>query len=245
VATSLSAQKLVLYGQEKGVLNSKGHYINRLQPEKAQGLLPYQTEEGKRLLRAAIQACYNGVERSQIISYSEDGSLLVELFTRDGSGTLVYQDHYEEIRSARIDDISGIIELIRPLEEQGVLRRRSRKELEAEIHLFSVVLLDGMIIGCAALHPVPVGDPKTCFAELACVVVHPNYRQGHRGEHLLQHAEQQAKTQNIKTLFVMTTQTSHWFQERGFEVSSEESLPEDIRKKYDPKRASKVLTKQL
>jgi amino-acid N-acetyltransferase len=32
--------------------------------------------------------------------------LLQELFTRDGSGTLVSNDPYEEIRTADIDDVS-------------------------------------------------------------------------------------------------------------------------------------------
>ena len=128
-------------------------------------------------LQAAINACDAGVERVQIISYETDGSLLMELFTRDGAGTLISKDHYEEIRTATIEDVAGIIELIRPFEDKGVLRRRSRKELEREIRLFSVILLDGMIIGCAALHPFRNGGVSYRYAELACVVVHPEYRQ--------------------------------------------------------------------
>lgn len=56
---------------------------------------------------------------------------------------------------------------------KGILRRRSRKELEREIRLFRVISLDGMIIGCAAIHLFS-GEK---VAELACLVVHPDYRE--------------------------------------------------------------------
>ncbi|HBM48852.1 MAG TPA: amino-acid N-acetyltransferase, partial [Marinobacter sp.] len=94
-------------------------------------------------------ACVKGVRRAHIISYAEDGALLEELFTRDGSGTLVSGDNYEQIRQARVEDIGGILELIQPLEEQGVLVRRSREMLETEIDRFVVAERDGTIVGCA------------------------------------------------------------------------------------------------
>ena len=245
VATSLKAEKLILYGRAEGIFNAQGEKISRILPDTAYNMLPALKGEDKRLLSAAINACHNGIERAQVISYEEDGSLLMELFTRDGAGTLISKDHYEEIRSATIEDVGGILELIRPLEEKGVLRRRSRKELEREIKLFSVTLLDGMIIGCAALHPFCNGKAGYRYAELACVVVHPEYRQDRRGDHLLSHIEQLAQDKGIEKLFVMTTQTAHWFIERGFAETSPEDLPEEIRAKHNPQRQSKVFIREL
>ncbi len=198
------------------------------------------TSDNRRLLNAAIAACKGGVARSQIISFKEDGALLRELFTRNGAGTLISRDHYEEIRRAAIEDIGGILALIKPLEKKGVLRRRSRKELEREIRLFSVIVLDGMIIGCTALHPFP--DGKT--AELACLVVHKDYRSGQRGDRLLEHTESLALSQGIEKIFVLTTQTAHWFAERGFIEVSEQELPEEKKVTYSYKRQSKVLIKE-
>ncbi len=143
VADSLQAEKLILYGESEGLYDEHGEKISRIRPEVARQLLSSLKSEKARLLRAAIDACHAGVERAQIISYKMDGSLLMELFTRDGVGTLISKDHYEEIRRATIEDVGGILELIAPFEEKGVLRRRSRKELEREIKLFSVILLDG------------------------------------------------------------------------------------------------------
>ena len=244
-ASGLEAEKLLLYGKAEGVFNENGERISRILPGAARHILPELKGENKRLLRAAINACNAGVERAQIISYKTDGSLLMELFTRDGAGTLISKDHYEEIRTATIEDVGGILELIRPFEDKGVLRRRSRKELEREITLFSVILLDGMIIGCAALRPFRNGGKSFRYAELACVVVHPEYRQGQRGDHLLAHIEQVAREKGIETLYVMTTQTAHWFIERGFTLSSADSLPAEIKAKHSPQRQSKVFIKPL
>ena len=60
-------------------------------------------------------------------------------FTRDGAGTLVTAEPYEDMRVARIDDVGGILELLAPLEEDGKLVRRSRDLLETEINLFTVI----------------------------------------------------------------------------------------------------------
>jgi hypothetical protein len=103
-------------------------------------------------------ACRGGVRRVHMISYARDGALLQELFTRDGSGTLITQDPYEEIRTAEIEDVAGMLELMRPLEEEGILVRRSRERLETEISQFCVIERDGMIVGCAALYPLQVDD---------------------------------------------------------------------------------------
>lgn len=241
-AVSLGAEKLLLYGAEQGLFDVNGKQIDRISLRDAEQRLSEFEGEPLRLVKSAIHACQAGVMRSQIISFVEDGSLLMELFTRNGVGTLIFNSHYEEIRQATIEDVGGILELIQPLEEQGILRRRSRKELEREIRLFSVILIDGMIIGCAALHPLK--DQKK-YAELACVVVHPDYRRSSRGDHLLNHVEGLAEGQGIEKMFVMTTQTAHWFVERGFSKASVKTLPKDIRQKYNPQRQSKIFEKVI
>ncbi len=239
-ASSLKAQKLVFYSERQGINNQQGQRINRLSLKEGRKTLNYLCGEPKRLLSFAIKACCADVERTQIISFRVDGSLLLELFTREGVGTLVCKDHYEQVRTANINDVGGILELIHPFEAQGILRRRARNELEREINLFIVVLIDGMIIGCAALHPCCTGS-----AELACLVVHAQYRKAHRGDLLLEHIEALAKQQQISKIFAMTTQASHWFIERQFTETSYDNLPEELKAKYDSGRQSKVLVKQL
>ncbi|WP_422452511.1 amino-acid N-acetyltransferase [Endozoicomonas sp. ALC066] len=240
-AIHLEAEKLLLYSRFEGVKDQQGQQISRLSPQEAEKVLKHLHGEDRRLLSSAITACHGGVERSQLISFEQDGSLLMELFTRDGSGTMVSRDRYEEIRVASIEDVGGILALIRPLEQKGILRRRSRKELEREIRLFRVISLDGMIIGCAAIH-LFAGEK---VAELACLVVHPDYQKKNRGDLLLSAIEEQAAQQGMDTLFVLTTQTSHWFLERGFSESTQKSLPMEKRNQYNEERQSKVLVKKL
>ena len=167
--------------------------------------------------------------------------MLTELFTRDGGGTLVSQEAFEQVRGATIDDVSGLLELLRPLEEAGILVRRSREVLETEISQFTLIERDGRIIGCAALYPLE----GSSAAELACVAIDPTYRQGGRGDQLLQHIESQARSLKIDTLFVLTTRTAHWFRERGFVPSSVERLPAKRAALYNFQRNSKVFEKAL
>jgi len=166
--------------------------------------------------------------------------LLLELFTRDGVGTLISAELYEGLRTATIDDVGGILQLIAPLEDEGVLVKRSRELLEMEIDHFLVVKRDGMIIACAALYPY-----QGHVAELACLVVHPDYRANGRGDNLLEAIELRARQNGIKRLFVLTTQTSHWFRERGFVSVELARLPVRKRKLYNYQRKSKAYIKAI
>ncbi|NKN33937.1 amino-acid N-acetyltransferase [Marichromatium bheemlicum] len=192
-------------------------------------------------LRASAEACRHGIPRVHLVGRSGDGALLRELFTRDGSGTLVSAEPFEELRAARIDDVAGILELLRPLEERGILVRRSRERLETEIERFVVAERDGLITACAALYPYA----EEAMAELACVAVHTQYRAGGRGDRLLEYMERLARTQGIAQLFVLTTQTAHWFQERGFAPAGREALPMARQALYNFQRNSKVFIKRL
>jgi len=137
--------------------------------------------------------------------------------------------------------VAGILELLAPLEADGTLVRRSRELLETEIGRFTLIERDGMVIACASLYPYPA----SAMAELAALAVHPNYRSGGRGERLLQHMEQAAKSQRIEQLFVLTTQTAHWFRERGFDPMDIQSLPMEKQRLYNYRRNSKVFAKRL
>lgn len=241
-AIELQAEKLILFGAEQGILADDNSLIRELRSQQAAPhVLRLGTDYQGELLDAAAQACRQGVRRSHIVSYAEDGALLNELFTRDGAGTLVTQEQLEQLREADINDVGGLLELIRPLEEKGILVRRSREVLEREIGQFTLVERDGLIVACAALYPVPDSD----WGELACLAVHPEYRQGGRGDDVLARIEQRARAQGLKTLFVLTTRTAHWFQERGFTASSVERLPPARASLYNFQRQSKVFEKPL
>ena len=239
-ASAINADKLMLFGAAAGISDASGELIRQCAVGDIGKLNITEPEQGL-LLHTARRACLAGVPRCQIISYEDDCALLQELFTHDGSGTLVANDDYEQSRTANIDDVGGIIELIEPLEQQGILLKRSRELLETEINQFRLLERDGRIIACAALYPFP----EDGCGEVACIVSHPDYRGGKRGQRLLLALEQEARRQGLDRVFVLTTQTAHWFLEQGFAESSRDDLPGHKQPLYNLQRNSKVFFKRL
>ena len=242
-ATAINADKLIFLTDSQGVTDIDGHLLDEMTTETAERLLSigdWLSPDLKRYLPSAVRASRSGVGRVHLISYNEDGALLRELFSRDGVGTIITRESLEILRDARPDDISGLVALLEPLEENGTLVRRSRELLEREISRFSVIEHDGLIVGCAAIYP--YGDDQ---AELACVAVHPHYRRWGYGEQLLKRIETRARVLGIKRLFVLTTVTAHWFKERGFVEQSVDQLPVEKRLLYNMQRRSKVFAKAL
>ena len=206
-AIGLEADKLLIYSGEAGILDDAGAAISQLNAEEAQLLIEEKINSNGldrqlRNLELGTKACKGGVKRSQVISYAEDGALLTELFTRDGAGTLITQENYEQIRPANSNDVDSILELIQPLEKEGVLLPRSRELLESEINQFTVIEREGMIIACGALYP-----QEGNSGELACVATHPDYRKKNMGQSILEQIEKNARKAGINSLFVLTTKT--------------------------------------
>ncbi|APB80351.1 TPA: amino-acid N-acetyltransferase [Pasteurella multocida] len=247
LAIKLKAEKLIGFSATQGILDENNQTISDLLPQDAELYLDKLIQQNQyhssqaRFLQAAIEACRFGIKRSHLISYEEDGSLLQELFTRDGVGTQLSMEHSETIRLATVSDIPALLELIRPLEQQGILVKRSREQLEMEISQYTIIDRDGVIIACAALNC--YADEK--MAEMACVAVHPDYRNSSRGDILLEAIQKRAKQLGIEKLFVLTTRTVHWFQERGFQLAEIADLPDKKRQHYNYQRRSKILIQAL
>lgn len=239
-ALALQADKIISFEQASGVLDA-GQNLMREFDLLQHSLADLPDSSITPGLKAAIYACEHTQARGHIISYQQDGALLQELFTRDGAGTLLNRGNYETIRAASIDDVGGILELIAPLEDQGVLVKRSREVLETEIEQFTVIDRDGTIIACAALYPYA----NSQMAELACIATHPDYQGRNLAPKLLEHLQKSALGNGLKEVFVLTTQTAHWFIEQGFIAGELEQLPGEKKALYNYQRNSKVFFKNL
>lgn len=244
-AIALDADKLIFLMETDGVHDRKGGLLTELTVEDANAVLSSRrrklADDVSLFLPCAVHACEEGVSRVHLISRHVDGAILQELFSDTGIGSMVVERALNTLRSATINDVGGILQLLRPLEEDGTLVRRSRELLEREIERFVVLERDRRIVGCAALYP--FADEKA--AELACLAVKPEYRKQGYGDILLKHISAQAKTQGLKKLFVLTTRTAHWFIERGFEESDVAMLPLQKKSLYNYQRRSKVFMKSL
>lgn len=247
VAIKLKADKMIGFSSQNGILDRNGDVIAELMPNDAQNILNKLAEQGvacvgtMAFLKASIDACRNGVPRCHLVSYLDDGALLQELFSREGIGTQIVTESAERLRRASISDIGGILNLIRPLEEQGILVRRSREQLEIEIEQFMLIERDGLVIGCAALYPFEEDNA----GEFACLVVHPDYRDADRGSLLLKNIIGQARSRGYSRLFALTTRSIHWFLEHGFVIEDVDALPQKKKQLYNYQRRSKILALDL
>lgn len=192
-------------------------------------------------LESACKAVRRGVARVHLVDRRTHGALIQELYSRSGQGTLLTAESLEKISRATIDDVAGILDLIRPLEDEGILVRRPREQLELEIDRYWLVELDGRIIATAALH----FFVEARVAELACLVVHADYRRGGRAASLLARMEKEARQRGMLALFVLTTHTAHWFIEHGFAAARVQDLPVERQVIYNAQRNSKVFIKRL
>ena len=253
VATELQADKLIFLTETHGI---------RVKPlEPAGDDNPIDTElplaVAKQLLAEApapteptdigfylqhcVKACEEGVERSHILPFAVDGALLLEVYVHDGIGTMVIDEKLEELREATADDVGGILQLIEPFENDGTLVKRNRTEIERDVDHYTIIEHDGVIFACAALYPYP--EAKT--AEMAALTVSPQSQGQGDGEKILKRVEQRARAMGLKSIFVLTTRTMHWFIKRGFVQMEPDWLPEARKRKYNWDRKSLVLVKKL
>lgn len=242
IAIQIKADKLIVFDQLAWLSDSNGERMGTFTPTELERRIDQFAPTQQTRLASLVRAVRGGVTKSHLISYEQDGALLAELFTAEGIGTQVLEQPSRAVRPARLEDVSGIAEVIRPLEESGVLVRRERDRLEQEVERFLVAELDGIVVGCCAIYP------YAQQAELACVAVHENYRSKSGngiGAGLLEAAQHAAKAQGCTQLFVLTTQTRDWFLEQGFIDADLEVLPAERQSLYNWQRGSRVMTKSL
>ncbi len=253
VAIALQADKLIFVTEVPGIRVKPGEpesednpidtelplaAAEQLLAQSPLGLHPTDTAF---YLQHCVKACKGGVERSHILPFSVDGSLLLEVYVHDGIGTMVIDEKLESLREASADDVGGIAQLIEPFENDGTLVKRSRTEIERDADLYTVLEHDGVIFACAALYPYP----ETRTGEMAALTVSPQSQGQGDGEKVLKRIEQRARAMGLDSIFVLTTRTMHWFLKRGFEVADPNWLPEARKRKYNWDRKSQVLVKKL
>ncbi len=242
-AIALGAEKLIFMMDTPGVTGRRGELLRELTVKQAKSRIARGLQRDSDVhiyLPWAVRACEAGVKRAHLISGHIDDALLLELFTHKGVGTLITPDPLETLRQARAEDIGGILQLIEPLEAEGILVKRNRSLFESEINRFVVLEHDGIVIACAALYPFP----EEQVGELAGLAVRPDFRNQGAGERLLKEIEVRARRMKLKRLFVLTTRAEHWFVERGFTETEIEALPAPKRALYNWQRCSVVLVKR-
>jgi amino-acid N-acetyltransferase len=188
-----------------------------------------------RELKLALRASRSGVHRVHIVDGREEGSVLKELFSNLGAGTMIYADEYDSIRGLHSSDLPDILRLMEPLMQSGILIRRSAEQIQEKKSDYVVFEIDGTIHACGALHE--WGESQ---AEIAAIATDPRFSDMGLGRRVVGFLLEKARNKGLKRVFVLTTQTQDWFENLGFKEAGVDTLPEQKRKVYDIRRNSKV-----
>ncbi|MBR4008040.1 amino-acid N-acetyltransferase [Fibrobacter sp.] len=191
-------------------------------------------------LMNAIRACEAGANRVHLLSGEFQGSVLQEVFSARGDGTMVYANQYSSIRPANIEDIPDILRVMQDYIAKGYLVPRTQESISEKLHDYVVYSIDNSIHGCGALHAFEDG-----MAEVAGVAVGANYRKSGIGDAIVRHLISMGRMKGYKKLFLLTTQALDWFYHFGFEDGTVEDLPKSKRDHYNQKRNSRILVLPL
>ena len=198
------------------------------------------TYTSKETMQALLSLCRDGVPRGHIVSFENDGALLGELFTPDGTGLQVSNDDYLTIREATYEDVDTVLELLKTDVEEDRLVPRDRKELTNSDTTVFIALHDETPVGCVALYQLSDG-----MQEVGSLVAAAKHRDRNIGGRLLATAEREAKRRGARHTFVFSKHATAWFRNRDYEPAQVESLPDGRRRDYDTSRNSTLLIKEL
>jgi amino-acid N-acetyltransferase len=245
-AEALGASKIIFLCPYPG-LERSGRLIRQLAVAEAETWLKKERPTLEAPLRSklehAVRACRRGISRVHILDGRVNEALLAEVFSREGTGTMIYADEYESIRPATKKDVRAIAELIRESVEMEELAHRSREEIARRIGDFYVFEIDRTIVGCVALHLYP----ESRQGEIACLHVARGHQHKGIGRKLVSFAEKIARTRGLDQIFALSTQAYTFFQQKmGFREATLGVLPEERRKQYEESgRRSKILVKDV
>jgi amino-acid N-acetyltransferase len=246
VAEALKAAKLIFIAIQDG-LRHNGRLIRQMLDTDLRklvlsapgGFAPEMVSKA----RYAAAACAAGVHRVHIVDGREDGGLLAEVFSNEGTGTLIYANEYEQIRPARKKDIAAMQLLTKKAVDAEELVQRTRSEIEKNLADYYLFEIDKNPVACVALHIFPAEGK----GELASLYVDPSHENQGIGRKLIQFVENKAREIGLTELIALSTQTFTYFQSKGgFIEGTPADLPPARREKYDQSgRNSKVLVKKL
>lgn len=183
----------------------------------------------------AKDACENGVSRIHILDGNSEGILPCEIFSAIGSGTMIFNNGYGDLRPMRDDDIPSVLSLMSPFIKSGILLPRNLQTLKSQLYNYIVYNVDGGIHACAALKKYDDGQ-----MEIYSVAVDEAYSNMGVGPKMINFLLEKAKSGGAKTVFILTTQTADWFEKLGFAADKIDSLPAERRKIWSERRGSKL-----
>jgi amino-acid N-acetyltransferase len=246
LAEALKATKLIYITTQDGLVRD-GQFVRQMLVADLEAILAsnksvFDPDLTSKALHACA-ACKAGIQRVHIINGRIDESLLTEVFSNEGVGTLIYANEYQQIRRALKKDIRQILQLTKSGMQTSELVKRTRATIEKQINDYYIFEIDKNPVASVALHTYPEQNK----GELASLFVRPSHENQGIGRKLIQFVEARATELGLAELITLSTQAFTYFQSKaGFTEGTPDDLPPVRRDKYDASgRNSKVLIKKL
>jgi len=247
VAEALHAAKIIFLGADD-VVGGPSPLPRQLSIDEAEELIRKLKASGATAglvskIECAARACRGGVPRAHLLDGRINEALLTEIFSHEGSGTMVYSNEYQQIRRIFKKDVRGVMSLIRQSVEDEEIARRTRTDILARIEDYWILEVDRTPIACVALH----FDKQHSLAEMACLYVSKTHENKGFGRKLMAFAENLAREKGAARIYALSTRAVNYLQQKGGYTETEPSiLPEERRARYEMSgRNSKILLKDL
>jgi len=194
-------------------------------------------------IECASRACRGGVPRAHLLDGRINEALLTEIFSHEGSGTMVYSNEYQQIRRIFKKDVRAVMTLIRQSIEDEEIARRTRADILSRIEDYWILEVDRTPIACVAVHI----DPPRSLAEMACLYVSKAHENKGFGRKLMAFAENLAKEKGVERMVALSTRAVNYLQQKGGYAETDASiLSEERRARYEGSgRNSRILVKEL
>ena len=127
-----------------------------------------------------------------------------------------------EIRSAKTSDVKGIRALIDSYAPEGRLLSKETVTLYESTQEFTVAILDGVVVGCGALHIL-----WEDLAEVRTVAVIEKLQGTGIGHQIMEAISERARNVGVKRIFCLTFETE-FFGRHGFEIIEGTPVDPDV-----------------
>ena len=205
-SNNVPGEKLIYITKFDGIFSENGSLIHLLTLSQAQELLVHGHINGpiKKKLEYSVNACQNGVNRAHIISssYHRSGSLLKELFTPEGVGTMICTNIYEEFRLSTPEDYSGILEVFT---QNSIYHSLRPVDIKIKIENIWVYTLDGEVCGCIILN-----HHSDDTIEIECLASLEIYKNNDMELKLIELLFDKFKDKNIHNFLINTDRNHNW-----------------------------------
>ncbi len=219
----LRSNKLIYVTDREGVFDNKKQLIREASVNSVRELIASKavTSRMKEKLESAIKACELGVYRVHIISGFKKGSLLKEIFSCDGVGTMIYSvSPYTNIRKAKPEDIGNIFDILK----SSLTTSINYADISSKIENFYVFTVDEQIHGCVMMEE----NTESGIAELIFAATSPSYESSEAIKELIEYIIQKEVSRKIKKIILEPEKNSiwlglyPWFLQLGFKKEEEE-----------------------